>query len=261
MKGSEVMKKIVWGTLFVLGIASLAIGVMRFDTSAQEAELFVDVLLDIDDQDYELDYGERKYGGYRQPLAFISLGQAVKEDVLEKAELYGIEPAHYVLAITVSTYDESYDLMTVIETIQQADEDALILYLDELKAALEANAEAIKASLDGIKETYQLELQAIKESYVDEVKELIEVIKSTTDENELSRLHSELEALKEQIQAEVGVIRDAFVQSLEEEGIAIEGLYGMFMRQMEDRFEQRMIHFEKRFPRLYQRIKNHFTKD
>jgi hypothetical protein len=254
-------KKVIWGLLFILGLSFLAIGITRFDSTAAEAELYMELLLDVDDQDYETPFGVAKYGGYRQPLAFISLGAQIKEDILEKATFYGIEPKDYVLAITVATYRDDYDFDTVIQTIQDLDDDALITYLDELKSVLEANAEAIKETLDGIRESYEPQIEAIKETYIDQVQSLIRDIRSTDDDDLLATLNEELEALKATILSEVEVIQAELVQELEDNDIAIEGLYGMFMRQMEDRFEARMVLFERRFPRLYQRIKNHFNQD
>ncbi|MGB0175197.1 MAG: hypothetical protein ACPF9F_02690 [Acholeplasmataceae bacterium] len=255
------MKKIIWGLLFVLGISFLAFGLIRFNSSAAEAELYMDLLLDVDDQDYKTPFGVDRHGGYRQPLAFISLGETIKEDILEKAALYGIEPARYVLAITVATYSDAYDFETVIQTIQDADEVTLKAYVNELNAFLDDNAEAIKATLDEIKETYAPQIQAIRETYMDDIKTLIDAIKNTTDEIELAVLNEDLEALKAEIASEVAVIQAAFVQDLEDNNIAIEGLYGMFMRQMENRFDMKMAMLERRFPRLYQRVKNHFNKD
>jgi hypothetical protein len=261
MKGSEIMKKVIWGLLFILGMSFLVIGITRFDSSAAEAEMYMDLLLDVDDQEYQTPYSAATYGGYRQPLAFISLGTQVKEDILEKASFYGVEPANYVLAVTVSTYSEDYDFETVIQTIQDADEASLTTYLNELRAVLEENAEAIKTTLDEIKETHQTQIQDVKDTYIDQVKTLIREIRRMSDEAELEALNEELEALKAVIRAEVDVIQAAFVQELEDNNIAIEGLYGLFMRQVEDRFETRMAMFERRFPRLYRRVKNHFNQD
>ena len=255
------MKKVIWGLLFVLGMALLVVGITRFDASATEAEMYMDLILDVDDQEYETPFGASKYGGYRRPLAFVSLGAQVKEDILENADLYGIEPAHYVLAKTVSTYLEDYDFDTVIQTIQNADDDTLSDYIDQLKAVLEEHAEAIKTTLDTIRETYQPQIQDVKESYMDQVKTLMREIRQTSDEAELQALNEELETLKAVIQAEVEVIQAALVEELEDNNIAIEGLYGMFMRQAENRFESRMAMFERRFPRVYRRVKNHFNQD
>lgn len=255
-------KKYIWVTLLILSIGLVAFSVTRFDTSAAEAELYMDVLLDIDDQEYENIY-RRPHGGmsYRQPLAFIGLGEEVKASVLEQAALYGVEPSEYVLAITVSTYSEAYDFDTVIETIQNADEATLVTYLDELKAFLESNADAIKETLDGIRESIQPQLEAIRETYMDEVKDLLSSIKNADDEATRLALTEELDRLKEDIQAEVAIVKLALTEALEENNIAIEGLYGLFMMQQENPFEARMAMFEKRFPRLYNRIKEHFNKD
>lgn len=256
------MKKMIWMFVAVIGLGLVFVGVTRFDTSAREAELYLDVALDLEEEEFEDNYlSYRRFGGRKTVLRFISNHSDVRENIIDQAALYEIEPAHYVLAVTVSTYSDQYDLEVVIETIQNLEGVALDDYIKELNDFIIDNGEAMKATIDTIKDIYQPQIQAIKVTYMDDVKALIVDIKAATTDEDIEALSLELEALKETIQAEVSVIREAYEQALLDEGIALEGLYGMFAKQANSTFQTRMARFETRFPRLYNRVKNHFLND
>jgi len=254
------MKKLMYMLMIVLGISLLAVGVFSLNTSARETELFMELALDLDDQDYdENTYRMRRLRGNRGPLLFIGLGESIKEDILEQATLLDIEVDQYILAITVSTYDATYEFDTVVQTIKNLSDEDLDVYLNTLKQVLIDANENIKTTLDGLKEAYMPQIQAVKDEYQDDVKTLIQNIKAS-DEASRQGYIDQLERIKLEIQAKVADIQEAFLVDLENEGIAIEGLYGLFIQRSHDRFEERMDMLEKRNPKLYDRIKHHFNK-
>lgn len=254
------MKKIIYSIMIVLGISLLAVGVFSLNTSARETELFMELAMDLDDQDYD-DHTYRMRGlrGNRGPLLFIGLGESIKEDILEQATLLEIEVDQYILAITVATYDDTFDFDTIVETIKNSSDEDLEVYLTTLNQVLIDANEDIKATLDGLKETYMPQIQAVKETYQDDVRSIIGNLRNA-DEASKQTYIDQLEAIKLEIQADITVIQEAFLVDLENENIAVEGLYGLFIQRTHDRFENRMDMLEKRNPQLYDRIKHHFNR-
>lgn len=255
------MKKTMFILFITVGIGLLAFGFRAMDTSAQETELFMSLAMDIDDQEYEdQTYRMRRLRGQNGPLLFIGLGETIQEDILNQATLLNIEVAHYILAKTVSTYDNNYDFDTIISIIQNTSDEAILkTYLDSLNQVLLDANEAIKASLDALKETYMPQIKAIRELYQEEVRALIRDIRSA-DESSKQIYIDALEAVKLEIEADVQVIQEAFLLDLANENIAVEGLYGLFIHRNQDQFQSRMDMLEKRNPQLYNRIKHHFNK-
>ena len=254
------MKKIIYSIMIVLGLSLFVVGVFSFNTSARETELFMELAMDLDDQDYdESTYRMIRLRGNRGPLLFIGLGESIKEDILEQATLLDIEVDQYVLAITVATYDDTYDFDIIVETIKNLSGEDLDVYLTSLNQVLIDANEDIKTTLDALKETYMPQIQAIKESYQDDVRSMIRNIKNADEASKQSYI-DQLEAIKIEIQEEIAIIQEAFLVDLENENIAIEGLYGLFIQRTHDRFEDRMDMLEKRNPQLYNRIKHHFNR-
>jgi len=254
------MKKIIYSLMIVIGISLFAFSIFSINSSAKETELFMELAMDIDEQDYEEStYRLRRLRGHRGPLLFIGLGETVKNEILEQAADLDIEVRAYILAKTVSTYDERYDFETVVATIKDLSGDALDGYLEELNQVLVDASEDIKTSLDQLKDTYMPQIEQIKETYQDDVRALIQEIKNA-DETSKQTYIDELEVLKLQIQADMSLIQEAFLEDLEEENIAVEGLYGLFIQRTQNRFEARMDMLEKRNPQLYNRIKHHFNR-
>ncbi len=140
-----------------------------------------------------------------------------------------------------------------------ANEEEVQTYVDTWNQVLVDVSESIKATLDALKDTYMPMVEAIRETYKDDVQTLIKNIKEADEESKQVYVE-QLETLKLEIQAEMKVIQDAFLLDLEEENIALEGLYGLFIKRTQDRFEARLDMLEKRNPRLYERIKHHFNK-
>ena len=202
----------------------------------------------------------RRFKGHQGPLLFIGLGETLKEDILEQAALYNVTVKHYVLIKTVSTYDANYDFDEMISAITSAANDEEVqAYVDTWNQVLVDSSEAIKATLDALKDIYMPMVQEIRETYKDDVKALIKNIKEA-DEDTKQQYIDQLKALKLEIQDEMKVIQDAFLLDLEEENIAVEGLYGLFINRTQDRFKARLDMLEKRNPRLYDRIKHYFNK-
>ncbi len=254
------MKKIVYALMVVIGLSLVTVSIFSINSSARETELFMALAMDLDEQDYdESTYRMRRFKGHNGPLLFIGLGETLKEDILEQATTLEIEVQAYILAKTVSTYDENYDFETVIATIKDLSGDELDGYLEELNQVLVDASEDIKATLDQLKDTYMPQIEQIKETYQDDVRALIQEIKNA-DETSKQTYIDELEVLKLQIQAEMSLIQEAFLEDLEEENIAVEGLYGLFIQRTQNRFEARMDMLEKRNPQLYNRIKHHFNR-
>ena len=255
------MRKKIFLAIAVVGITLFAIGLFSLDTSARETELFLDLAMDIDEQEYDdTTYRMRRFKGHQGPLLFIGLGETLKEDILEQAALYNVTVKHYVLIKTVSTYDANYDFDEMISAITSAANDEEVqAYVDTWNQVLVDSSEAIKATLDALKDIYMPMVQEIRETYKDDVKALIKNIKEA-DEDTKQQYIDQLEALKLEIQDEMKVIQDAFLLDLEEENIAVEGLYGLFINRTQDRFKARLDMLEKRNPRLYDRIKHYFNK-
>jgi len=255
------MRKKIFLAIAVVGITLFAIGLFSLDTSARETELFLDLAMDIDEQEYDdTTYRMRRFKGHQGPLLFIGLGETLKEDILEQAALYNVTVKHYVLIKTVSTYDANYDFDEMISAITSAANDEEVqAYVDTWNQVLVDSSEAIKATLDALKDIYMPMVQEIRETYKDDVKALIKNIKEA-DEDTKQQYIDQLKALKLEIQDEMKVIQDAFLLDLEEENIAVEGLYGLFINRTQDRFKARLDMLEKRNPRLYDRIKHYFNK-
>ena len=255
------MRKKIFLAIAVVGITLFAIGLFSLDTSARETELFLDLAMDIDEQEYDdTTYRMRRFKGHQGPLLFIGLGETLKEDILEQAALYNVTVKHYVLIKTVSTYDANYDFDEMISAITSAANDEEVqAYVDTWNQVLVDSSEAIKATLDALKDIYMPMVQEIRETYKDDIKALIKNIKEA-DEDTKQQYIDQLEALKLEIQDEMKVIQDAFLLDLEEENIAVEGLYGLFINRTQDRFKARLDMLEKRNPRLYDRIKHYFNK-
>ncbi len=255
------MRKKIFLAIAVVGITLFAIGLFSLDTSARETELFLDLAMDIDEQEYDdTTYRMRRFKGHQGPLLFIGLGETLKEDILEQAALYNVTVKHYVLIKTVSTYDATYDFDEMISAITSAANDEEVqAYVDTWNQVLVDSSEAIKATLDALKDIYMPMVQEIRETYKDDVKALIKNIKEA-DEDTKQQYIDQLKALKLEIQDEMKVIQDAFLLDLEEENIAVEGLYGLFINRTQDRFKARLDMLEKRNPRLYDRIKHYFNK-
>ena len=255
------MRKKIFLAIAVVGITLFAIGLFSLDTSARETELFLDLAMDIDEQEYDdTTYRMRRFKGHQGPLLFIGLGETLKEDILEQAALYNVTVKHYVLIKTVATYDATYDFDEMISAITSAANDEEVqAYVDTWNQVLVDSSEAIKATLDALKDIYMPMVQEIRETYKDDVKALIKNIKEA-DEDTKQQYIDQLEALKLEIQDEMKVIQDAFLLDLEEENIAVEGLYGLFINRTQDRFKARLDMLEKRNPRLYDRIKHYFNK-
>lgn len=254
------MKKIFLSIMIVLGISLLAVSIFSINSSARETELFMELAMDLDEQDYDdATYRMRRLRGNRGPLLFIGLGETIKEDILEQATLLDIEVKQYILAITVATYDDAYDFDTIVTTIKNASDDNLDIYLNTLNQVLIDQNEAIKTTLDTLKDTYIPQIEAVKKAYKDDVRALIRSIRNA-DELTKQTYIDQLEAIKLDIQEEIKVIQEAFLVDLENENIAVEGLYGLFIQRTHDRFEQRMDLLEKRNPQLYDRIKHHFNR-
>ena len=115
------MRKKIFLAIAVVGITLFAIGLFSLDTSARETELFLDLAMDIDEQEYDdTTYRMRRFKGHQGPLLFIGLGETLKEDILEQAALYNVTVKHYVLIKTVSTYDATYDFDEMISAITSA---------------------------------------------------------------------------------------------------------------------------------------------
>ena len=255
------MRKKIFLAIAVVGIRLFAIGLFSLDTSARETELFLDLAMDIDEQEYDdTTYRMRRFKGHQGPLLFIGLGETLKEDILEQAALYNVTVKHYVLIKTVSTYDATYDFDEMISAITSAANDEEVqAYVDTWNQVLVDSSEAIKATLDALKDIYMPMVQEIRETYKDDIKALIKNIKEA-DEDTKQQYIDQLKALKLEIQDEMKVIQDAFLLDLEEENIAVEGLYGLFINRTQDRFKARLDMLEKRNPRLYDRIKHYFNK-
>lgn len=255
------MRKKIFLAIAVVGITLFAIGLFSLDTSARETELFLDLAMDIDEQEYDdTTYRMRRFKGHQGPLLFIGLGETLKEDILEQAALYNVTVKHYVLIKTVSTYDANYDFDEMISAITSAANDEEVqAYVDTWNQVLVDSSEAIKATLDALKDIYMPMVQEIRETYKDDIKALIKNIKEA-DEDTKQQYIDQLKALKLEIQDEMKVIQDAFLLDLEEENIAVEGLYGLFINRTQDRFKARLDMLEKRNPRLYDRIKHYFNK-
>ena len=255
------MRNKIFLAIAVVGITLFTIGLFSLDTSARETELFLDLAMDIDEQEYDdTTYRMRRFKGHQGPLLFIGLGETLKEDILEQAALYNVTVKHYVLIKTVATYDATYDFDEMISAITSAANDEEVqAYVDTWNQVLVDSSEAIKATLDALKDIYMPMVQEIRETYKDDVKALIKNIKEA-DEDTKQQYIDQLEALKLEIQDEMKVIQDAFLLDLEEENIAVEGLYGLFINRTQDRFKARLDMLEKRNPRLYDRIKHHFNK-
>ena len=254
------MKKIVYALMVVIGLSLVMVSIFSINSSARETELFMALAMDLDEQDYdESTYRMRRFKGHNGPLLFIGLGETLKEDILEQATALEIEVQAYILAKTVSTYDEGYDFETVVATIKDLSGNELDGYLEELNQVLVDASEDIKATLDLLKDTYMPQIEQIKETYQDDVRALIQEIKNA-DETSKQTYIDELEILKLQIQADMSLIQEAFLEDLEEENIAVEGLYGLFIQRTQNRFEARMDMLEKRNPQLYNRIKHHFNR-
>lgn len=255
------MRKKIFLAIAVVGITLFTIGLFSLDTSARETELFLDLAMDIDEQEYDdTNYRMRRFKGHQGPLLFIGLGETLKEDILEQAALYNVTVKHYVLIKTVATYDATYDFDEMISAITSAANDEEVqAYVDTWNQVLVDSSEAIKTTLDALKDIYMPMVQEIRETYKDDVKALIKNIKEA-DEDTKQQYIDQLEALKLEIQDEMKVIQDAFLLDLEEENIAVEGLYGLFINRTQDRFKARLDMLEKRNPRLYDRIKHQFNK-
>ncbi len=255
------MRKKIFLVIAIVGITLFTIGLLSLDTSARETELFLDLTMDIDEQEYDdTTYRMRRFKGHQGPLLFIGLGKTLKEDIIEQASLYNVTVKQYVLIKTVATYDATYDFDEMISAITSAtNEEEVQAYVDTWNQVLVDASEEIKATLDALKDTYMPMVEEIRETYKGDVKALIKNIKEA-DEDTKQVYVDQLEALKLEIQAEMKVIQDAFLLDLEEENIALEGLYGLFIKRTQDRFEARLDMLEKRNPRLYERIKHHFNK-
>ncbi len=255
------MRKKILVAIAIVGITLFTVGLLSLDTSARETELFLDLAMDIDEQEYDdSTYRMRHFKGHQGPLLFIGLGETLKEDIIEQAAFYNVTVEQYVLIKTVSTYDDTYQFDDMIALITNAvDEVEAQGYVDSWNQVLVDASESIKATLDDLKDTYMPLVEEIREAYKDDVQALIKNIKEA-DEASKQAYIDQLEALKLEIQAEMKVIQDAFLLDLEEENIAVEGLYGLFINRTKDRFEARLDMLEKRNPRLYDRIKHHFNR-
>jgi hypothetical protein len=195
------------------------------------------------------------HGRHRQPLLFFKVSEEIKEDILEKAFALGIDPSLYILAVSLSTYDETYEMDVIVESLKTLEGEALDTYIETLKDAMASHSEAIKETLDTLKDSFRPRIQDIRLAYKDELRTLITDIKNASEEDKEALL-LELETLRAMIVAEVEVLRAEYLEALKNENIAIEGLYGMFIQHTRGRMES-VRQFEQRFPKLYDRMKGH----
>lgn len=249
------MKKTIWIIALLLGIGLTVFGLQSTRVNASETEMYLDVITDTFDEPYAETYRMHRFRGHRQPLLFAKVGEQVKEDILEQSTLLGIDPSLYVLAVSLSTYDALYEMDAIVESLKSLEGEALETYVNTLKEAMTSHSEAIKATLDTLKDTFMPQIQDIRNSYKDEVRALITDLRNASEDDK-DALLLELEALKATIESEIEIVRVAYLNALEEENIAIEGLYGMFIKNIRGRLES-VRQFEQRFPRLYDRMKGH----
>ena len=253
------MKKIIWILVVFAGLSLIFFGVSRIDSSAREAEAFLDIVMNVDEDNI---YDEETFPRVRnrrfgKPILFLKIGQTIKEKIVMKAEELGIEPNEYVLSVTISTYSELYDYEEMIDNFSNLNEEEKENYINELKAFLVENSEILREKLDEIKnEIYPL-LNEIRENFKGRIRSIFRDLKATSDETEINNLKEELRQIKEEIEFELSKVEETFLVRLEEEKIAVEGLYGYFIHKNEDVIKDRLSLFEKRFPRIYKRVKDY----
>jgi hypothetical protein len=251
------MKKIFWITLFVLGLGLTVLGITSLDTSAKEADMYLDVLIDAEESTFSMDYMGESHRGHR-PLLFMGLGETIKQSIEDNASLLGVDVEYYVLAKTLSLYDTSYDFDTMITQFKTLEGDSLEQYVSDLKAVLLTFGEDIKTTLEALRVTYQDEIKTIKDTYKDDIRSLFRSLKNATEEERIAILEA-IDEIKLEIQSLLSDIQSRYLADLEEANIAVEGLYFMFAQRMEQ-IENRLDQFEHRFPRLYDRIRGHFNR-
>jgi hypothetical protein len=249
------MKKTLWIIALLLGLGLTFMGLQSTRVNASETEMYLDVITDTFEESYEESYQMHMHGRHRQPLLFFKVSEEIKEDILEKALELGIDPSLYILAVSLSTYDETYEMDVIVESLKTLEGEALDTYIETLKDAMLTHSEAIKETLDTLKDTFKPRIQAIRNAYRSEVRALITDIKNASEVTK-DALLLELETLRATIEAEIDVVRMEYLNALEEENIAIEGLYGMFIKHTRGRIES-VRQFEQRFPKLYDRMKGH----
>lgn len=243
VKGENTMKKSLWLSLMLLGLVLVGIGVSNFNSYAAQADLYLDVTMDLEEA-----YGPWMDHPTMKPIAFNEDGQALREEILEKAIEYGVTPQVYVLSITISTYDDNYDFETLITYTEE-----------ELNTIFESIKDQILADIETIKVTYQEDLEAIKSTYEDDVRNIIRQIRFA-DEDEKANLLDQLETIKTLIQSETESIKVLLYQDLEDAGIALEGYYGLMIQNLNNLREARIQQFEQRFPRIYDKLQQHFNR-
>lgn len=249
------MKKTIWIIALLLGITLSIFGLQSTRINASETEMYLDVITDTFEEPYAETYRMHTHRGHTQPLLFFKIGEQVKEDILAESLLLGIDPALYVLAVSLSTYDPLYVKSEIVESFKTLEGEALETYINTLKEAMASHSEAIKETLDTLKDSFRPRIQDIRLAYKDELRTLITDIKNASEEDKEALL-LELETLRAIIVAEVEVVRAEYLEALKNENIAIEGLYGMFIQHTRGRMES-VRQFEQRFPKLYDRMKGH----
>jgi hypothetical protein len=252
------MKKIIWITLFLTGISLTIFGVTTLDTSAREAEMYLDVIIDSEETTYVTNFHSESHRRLRPPLVFKGLMDSMKTSIEERALALDVEVNHYVLAKTLSMYDITYDFDTMILELTSREGDALIDYENQLQLDLEVHLDDIKLTLDTLREKYQLEVKAVREIYKEDIRSLFKSLKQASEEEKESLLLT-LDALKVEIQDAMNAMQLSFISDLEEEQIAIEGLYFLFIERIENT-QHRLAQFERRFPKAFDKVKHHFNR-
>jgi hypothetical protein len=242
VKGGNTMKKSIWMSLLILGFVLVGIGLSNVTSFASQTELYLEVTMDLEDA-----YSPWIDNNAMKPIAFNEDGQTIREEIIEKALELGVTPQVYVLAVTVSTYDVSYDFEELITFT----EEALMTIFETFKDQLILDIETIKSM-------YQEDIQAIKLTYQDDIRSIIRQLRFA-DEADKTALLEELEVIKLAIQSQTDDIKALLYQDLEDAGIALEGYYGLMIQNIHNLREARIQQFEQRFPRLYGKMQQHFN--
>lgn len=252
------MKKIFWMTALLLGIGITVFGALSLDSSAKEADMYLEVLLDEVETPYAPSFGHNSMRKFNPPMLFRGLAESLQETIEAEALLLGVDVEHYVIAKTLSTYDSNYIFDDIILQLNTLEDDALESYVVELKEVLFSYSDDIKETLDTIRQTYQEEMKTIKDTYKDELRTLFRSLRNANETEKIDILAS-IEVIKEDILVALESIQSSFLLDLETNNIAVEGLYFIFVQRMES-MEARLDRFEHRFPRLYDHVKNHFNR-
>jgi hypothetical protein len=252
------MKKIFWITALILGIGTTIFGAISLDTSAKEADMYLEVLLDDVEAPYASSFGQHSMRRFNPPMLFRGLADSLQETIEAEALLLGVDVEHYVIAKTLSTYDSNYVFDDIILQLNTLVDDALESYVVELKDVLFSYSDDIKETLDTVRQTYQEEIKTVKETYKDDLRTLFRSLRNASETEKVDILAS-IEAIKEDILIAIESIQSSFLLDLEANKIAVEGLYFIFVQRMES-MEERVDRFEHRFPRLYDHVKSHFNR-